>query len=193
MHKLSVAATEYPVSLEEQKQHLRVEHDDEDGYIGSLIAAATGYVESRADRQLCTATWTLKCDGFPYPSCPIELPKPPLASVTSVAYVDTAGSTQTWASSNYTVDTQSEPGSVRPVYSGTWPTARGHVNDVTITYVAGYGAASAVPEVFKHAIKLLVGHLYESREAVVVDQGFSGIVVPLGVEALIAQGEWTLR
>jgi hypothetical protein len=33
-----------------------------------------------------------------------------------------------------------------------------------VRFVAGYGTASVVPELAKAAIKLIVGHLYESRE-----------------------------
>ncbi|MBU6956017.1 head-tail connector protein [Hahella sp. HN01] len=34
-----------PISLEEAKQHLRVEHDDEDAYIETLIAVARNLAE----------------------------------------------------------------------------------------------------------------------------------------------------
>ena len=40
------------------------------------------------------------------------------------------------------------------------------MNAVTITFVAGYGAADQVPDEAKHAIKLILGHLYENREDV---------------------------
>ena len=33
------------ITLEQAKVHLRIDHDDEDGYIESLIAAAQEYVE----------------------------------------------------------------------------------------------------------------------------------------------------
>jgi len=35
-----------------------------------------------------------------------------------------------------------------------------------VTFVSGYGAAAAVPKAIKQALLLLIGHLYENREAV---------------------------
>lgn len=41
-----------PVTLEQAKTHLRVEHDDEDDYILSLISAAREYAENFTGRLL---------------------------------------------------------------------------------------------------------------------------------------------
>jgi uncharacterized phiE125 gp8 family phage protein len=42
---------------------------------------------------------------------------------------------------------------------------------VTVTFIAGYGDTAAdVPERFKQAIKLLVGHWHEHREAYVTGE-----------------------
>ena len=48
-----------PVSLLEAKQHLRVDGDDDDLLIGSLIAAARQAAETQTGRQLITARWKL--------------------------------------------------------------------------------------------------------------------------------------
>ena len=56
-------------------------------------------------------------------------------------------------------------------------------NCVTVRFVAGYGAASAVPETVKAAIKLLVGHLYEHREAVTL--GHLSRSLQYGLERLL--------
>ncbi|MCW5861278.1 MAG: head-tail connector protein, partial [Caldilineales bacterium] len=40
------------------------------------------------------------------------------------------------------------------------------LNAIHIRFEAGYGAASAVPTRYKQALKLLVGHWYENREAI---------------------------
>ena len=39
---LVTAPSYYPISLAQAKDHLRVDHTDDDGYIQALIAAATG-------------------------------------------------------------------------------------------------------------------------------------------------------
>jgi len=156
-----------PLSLTEAKAHLRVTHTAEDTLISALITAARTEVENYLGRQLITATWVLRLDEF---IDTIEVPRAPLQSVTSLAYVDTNGDSQTLeADTDYTVDVYSTPGRVVPVYGGSWPSTYGHVNDVTLTYEAGYGdAATDVPSNIIHAVRLYLGHYYEHREAFIV-------------------------
>ena len=96
------------------------------------------------------------------------MPRPPLSSVTSLKYIDTAGTQQTWSSANYIVDTSCEPGKIRLAYDVSWPDIREQYNGVEIIFVAGYGASgSSVPEVVKHSIRFKVAHWYEMREPVI--------------------------
>ena len=47
-----------------------------------------------------------------------------------------------------------------------WPTTRGHIDDVIVTFTAGYGdAAWHIPEPLRHSILLLVAHWFERRVA----------------------------
>ena len=151
-----------PIALSDARAHLRVEEDDEDAHIAGLIAAARDWAEGFTRRAFITQTWELHLDGFP--KC-IRVPRPPLQSVTSIQYVDSAGVSQTLSTSVYTVDTDAEPGLIYPAYSQTWPTTRQIPKSVTVTFVAGYGADPAdVPDPIRHAIKLHVSRLYEIRE-----------------------------
>lgn len=154
-----------PVTLEECKEHLRVDADDsaEDGYIRSLITAAREYCEIVQNRTYLSTTRTLVLDHFPS-SREIIMPYSPLSSVTSIAYIDTDGVSQTMtASTDYEVDTSHEPGRIYLAYSASWPTPRTIPNAVTITYVGGYGTAEDVPERIKLAVKMLVAHWFELR------------------------------
>ena len=65
-----------------------------------------------------------------------------------------------------------------------WPATYAASDAVRITATAGYANIQAVPEVAKHAIRLLVGHWYENREAVVT--GTISSDVGLTVEALLS-------
>lgn len=181
---LSSAPATEPVTTAELKSHLRVDSTDEDTLIASLGTAARQYVEEQTRRALVTQTWVLKLDEFPESDGEILLPRPPLVSVSSVTYVDTAGSTQTLSSSVYSVDTTDTPGRITLAYDQTWPTVRDQRNAITVTYVAGYGAASAVPDALKAAIKLLVGHWFTNREGVVT--GTIATEIPMAVDALLA-------
>lgn len=161
---ITVPATE-PVSLTETKSQLRIDSTTEDTYLGTLIAAAREYCEMFQNRAYITQTWELTLDGWP--RFPIKLPMPQLVSVTSIEYFDTANVEATWASSNYFVDADSEPGRIGLGYNISLPTTTLRaINAVKIQYVAGYGAASAVPLRTKQAILMLIGHLYENRETV---------------------------
>lgn len=186
----SQPATE-PLSTAEAKSHLRVDISDDDTLIDSYVKAARLLVERAVNRQLITATYRLKMDDFDDPryavdSRSIVIPRAPLQSVSSIQYLDTDGSTQTLASSKYTVYTDSLPGRIVLNQSEVWPAVQQQTwNTVTITFVAGYGnAASDVPETLRSAIRLLVGHFYENREAAVV--GMSAKELPLSVKSLLA-------
>lgn len=153
----------------------------EDTYLNTLITAARQHVEEVTWRALITQTWDLKLTSF---SSPIKIPRPPLVSVTHLKYYDTSSVQQTLSTDYYELDTASEPGFVRLKYNQTWPTCRGHDDDIEIRYVAGYGAASAVPRTIRHAIQLWAAQLYERREPVVV--GTITARVPDTVHALLA-------
>ena len=51
-----------------------------------------------------------------------------------------------------------------PAYDEIWPVVRCLPEAVQIRFVAGYGAAAAVPEDIKEAMLLIIGHLYAHRE-----------------------------
>lgn len=150
-------STDPIVTTAEIKEQLRIDHVDQDVFIDSLAKAAEEWVESALKRQLRTATWDLHLDCFPGL---IEIRKCPVASITSVTYTDTDGDSQTLAASNYSADLKGEPARIEEAYNTTWPSTREIFNAVTIRFVAGYGAASAVPERAKTAVKMLVDHWY---------------------------------
>ena len=66
------------------------------------------------------------------------------------------------------MDTASEPGRIVLEKDEVWPTdVLKSVNGVEVRFVAGYGAASAVPKRIKQLAYLLVGHWYVNREAMI--------------------------
>ena len=174
-----------PVRLDQAKLHMRVDHSEDDGLIVGLVTAAREQVEAMSRRALVTQTLELRLSQWPGGDC-ILLPRPPLASVVSVKYTDTAGVEQTFASTNYTAHTAPEPGGVWLKYNCSWPSAElGPGPSIAVRYTAGYGTAAAVPQRYKQAILLLAAHWYEQREAVLVS-GVQPSVVPMAVEMLCA-------
>jgi uncharacterized phiE125 gp8 family phage protein len=156
----------------------------QDTYLNTLITAARQYVDEYLWRALINQTWELRLATW---SNPIKIPRPRLQSITSgyPKYYDTASVQQTLSSDVYELDTASEPGFLRLKYGQSFPTCRGHADDILIRYVAGYGAAgSDVPQAIRHAIKLWAAQLFEHREPVVV--GTITAKVPMCVESLLA-------
>lgn len=151
-----------PVSLAEAKLHLRVDGGEDDLLIGSLITAARQAAETITHRQFITARWKLVMDAFAGQAVLIH--KSPLISVVAVEYLDMAGLVQTMPPSHYTVDAASEPARLTPIFGQTWPPTLPQIGAVSVTFDAGYGPASAVPEGIKSWIKLRVGSLYAHRE-----------------------------
>lgn len=173
-----------PVSLDEAKAHLRVTHSEEDSVIDGLITAARITVETITRRSLITQTWQLTLDDFPAGSV-IKLPHAPVISLMSVGYVDENGNEQTLANSKFWLDSKSAPAKLILRDGEVYPlTQSGRPNCVTIEYQAGYGdQASDVPAPIRHAIKLMVAHLFENPEVVSAGQL---TVIPMSLDYLLA-------
>ena len=171
---LTTPATVEPITLQQAKEHLRLDTADDDSVVGLNILAAREKAEEITNRALITQTWTWKLDRFPVSSAiALRVPRSPLSSITSIQYVDSDGVTQTWASSNYDVATPGGPrpdrGRIMPAYGEVWPTTREQMDAVTIIFIAGYGgAAEDMPANLVSAMLLHVGTLFEHRENEVI-------------------------
>lgn len=159
----TTAPTAEPLNVSQALAHLRLDDDASIDYVTALITVARQQVEDRTERTLMPSTWTLKLDAFPADGAAVELLRPPIVGVTSVAYLDAAGASQTLDPSAYVVDTASEPGRLMPV-AGVWPATQNQINAVTIVYTAGYANAAAVPAPVKQWMLLAIGDVYELRQ-----------------------------
>lgn len=176
-----------PMSRDEAKDHLHVLNDDDNDYIDSLIEVVRKKIDG-ADgylgRCLITQTWDCFLDwNFPDGDRSIEIPLGPLQSVTYIKHTDTDGVVQTVNSSVYTVDIKTARSRILPAYSQYWPSCRDIVNAVQIRGVFGHGLTDAsIPAPIKHAMKLMIGHLYENREETTT---LDLSALPQGVAALL--------
>lgn len=153
-----------------------------------LIEDAIRYVEDKTGIVLALSTWEQKQDRFPVAGCDLLIRKPPVASITSVVYVATDDSSDTWDSARYDTDLASWPGRIRPAPDYTWPTTRGNQLDaVTVTFTAGYSALANLHPAARRAINLLVSHWWYHREAV----GTFGDAVSHSLDACLYDLRWS--
>ena len=166
-----------PISLAEAKVHLRVDGSDSDTYINTLIVAARNHVENITRRRLVQQTWDYTLPEFPI--WDILLPNMPVSSVTSVSYVNSAGTTTTFTTgaspdvAKYDVVIDGPRARIFPKYNVSWPSTRLHGNAVTVRYVTGYSPSTDspmdytanIPKDLVACLKLIIGDLYENRES----------------------------
>jgi len=175
-----------PLTTAELKAHLRVDLNDEDALIAAIGVAARDYCERQTGHILCSRSMYLEAEGFPAYSGDIVLPLTPVASVTQLAWRTAAsgGSTLQVGVVNTDYRFTAALGRIRTMPSVTeWPATALISDAVQVTAVIGYANAAAVPEIAKHAIRLLAGHWYENREAVI--NGTISTDVKMTVDALL--------
>lgn len=181
---ITTEPTVEPVTATEAKAYANITHSSDDSLIESLIKAARKKCEQMCNRSFIDTSWTMYLDSFPPV---IHLTPLPLDSITSVAYLDSTGASQTLtAVTDYRISNASDgfPPRLTPAYGTSWPSTYDVTDAVTIVYKVGYGAAaSSVPDGIKTAIKMLVAHWYEYRTP-----GMAGAAVnsvPWTVEAIL--------
>ncbi|MBL4802636.1 MAG: phage head-tail connector protein [Emcibacter sp.] len=160
------APTSLPVTLQQVKAWLRLDDNESDAEILSLMFAATTRAEEITRRPFINRQYVDKLDCFPSIICPSEVF---LRSVDSIEYVDSDGADQTLVPDQYLVDLggKFKQGRIVPAYGLSWPSTRRQLSAVAITYTAGYGPDwNAVPEHVRIAICYLVGHYFHNREIV---------------------------
>lgn len=177
--RLITAPTAEPVSMDVLKDHLRVDHNDEDELLMAYLKGAREWAEGYARRAFLTQTLEMVIDDWP-PSFTLGLMRPPLQSVTSVTYYDEDNVSAVWT--DYEVDARSEPGRIH--FNSTPGTALLESGGIAVRYVAGYGSDPAlVPSTITQAVLLTVAHWYENREAINVGNIINE--APMGAKMLL--------
>lgn len=171
----TVAPAELPVLIQEVKDFLHVTGSGEDAQILTMMFEAVDLLDGPGgilNRALVTQTLTATWDRFPGAGfvygggCGVDLPLPPLRSVSSISYVDTDGAAQTLSSSVYRVlnaGAEFTRGRVELAYGQSWPSTRDQAQAVTVTFAAGFGARNAVPRRYGALIKQIVKEAFDQR------------------------------
>lgn len=167
---LSTAVATEPITLTDAKIHLRVDGTDEDTYITRLLSVVRDHAETVSLHALAPQTWKLYLDAWPGDDF-IEIPKPPLTSITSITYKDEDGDTNTLSTDVYFADTNRTPGRVVLKPDQVWPDENLYPSGaICITFVCGFAAAANVPPSAIQAMYVRLADMFENRESVVVGQ-----------------------
>ena len=152
-----------PITLTEAKAFARIDTSADDTLVTDLITAARVYAEAILNRTFVDTTYTWTLDCFPPDGGPMLFPQPALSAVTTIKYVDTNGTQQTWSSSLYDTDTKSLIGRVLPSFGQSYPAARLQMNSIETEFIGGDGNQAAQLEDTKLLMKILVTESYEKR------------------------------
>jgi uncharacterized phiE125 gp8 family phage protein len=150
--------------------------------LAALITTARVFAEEYTGRALISQTWEMALDAFPVAE--IELLKPPISSVTSVKYLDSAAVEQTMDAADYSLDDYGLRNWLLPAYDEAWPDTLDAANAVKIRYVAGYGASGAsVPAPIVQAMVLIVSQSYRAQPG--LETGLYPAMVPNAAKELL--------
>jgi uncharacterized phiE125 gp8 family phage protein len=171
-------------TLDDVKLHLRVDSTTEDPLITSLLAGAIDHFEQSTRRVLSSRSIVERLDSLP-DSRVIFLEKGPVTSVTSVTVRTLTGVSTISASDYITITGQTE---TKPLIAfkdtANLPTPDNYPGAVTVIYVS---ETTTIPESINAAIRLLVAHWYENRQAV---GPTGGNEVPLAYQSVASKYMW---
>lgn len=172
-----------PIDLSYTKTFLRVDDNEEDTLIETLIKTARHQVENNIGRALIHRTFAYR-GAVPRSVC-MTVPRPPLVNIESLALSDKDGQVVNVSSAFYVQNTAIEPGEISLVSGFAWQDFLENAQSLEIRFTAGYGPnPQDVPLPIRQAIMLLVARYFEYRERE------PGPSMPTMVDALLAPYRW---
>lgn len=174
------------IEVKTARRHCNVDDSDSDDVLAAIVGSVTDYLEAPAGiLRVCLLKQTWQQFYSCFPDDEIRLPVEPLLEVVSVEYIAAGATTWSTLSSDAWESFSDElGGGILPIDGTSWPDTANRVQAVRVTFTAGFGTkVGDVPGNITHAAKLLLGHLFENREATLV--GVVATELPLGVQALL--------
>lgn len=171
------------VQLTDMLAHLNLTAGLDDALVQDKINSAEAWIEQFTGLALLPQTRTIYFDRF---HRSLKLPVRPVQSITSITYLDDTQTQQTLASNSYIatpLNSDDNPTYLYPASGTCWPVTARVKSAVAVTVQAGYASAANVPLPLYEAIKLLVAHWYENREASLV--GITSSELPFALTDLL--------
>lgn len=181
-------AAEPVLTVEEVRTYLRLDDAETEDTINGWIASATRQAENMCGRRFSAGDYLATFDSFPSASGALRIPYTPISAITSVGYVDSDGTSQTWDAENYTVAGLDDAfsGEIYLTPEGSWPTAYSRPNAVSVVFTA------ETPPDAKSAILLFIGALDAVRANVMVEPNVSLINTRAAENLLAPYRIWAL-
>lgn len=176
----ALSAVPLVFQVAEAKQHLRVDHAEDDALIAGFIRAAQGAVERFTGQVLTPRRLRFVAAGFPALPAPLTLWREPVTAIVAVEHLGPGGvAMETVAPAAYRWTAESGD-MLMPAIGGDWPAITPGLGEaaVRVTFEAGY-EAGLCPADLSAAVKLTMAWLYANREA-----GADGDGLPGGARAL---------
>ena len=150
-----------PLEIEDLRNHLNVEHNDFDSYLRIIMSAARKSAESYINGIIADREYQYVLDDF---AGDINLPIRPVDGENiAIEYVDAEGITQ--ALTSFAVTSNFVKTTIKPAYGEDWPSVQEGYDKVTVTFTAGYLAATGeVPEDMRFAIFMIAATMFDQRE-----------------------------
>jgi len=176
---LKTPATATSISVDLVKAGKRIRHGSEDELIEFWIKAADEYVEKRANLALMQQTFVLRLRRI-LPS--VQLPRPPLKTITSIKYAAAGGTEQVLSDPNDRVRIDRM---LPTIDTGLVEQA----GTMEIEYVVGADDPEKVPAALRQATYLLAASWISSREATYNEPRIMQVAkkIEFGVDSLVKE------
>lgn len=162
-----------PLSLDEAKSHLRVDHTDDDFYIRRLIKAAKQHIEKISNYVIVSSVWAAYCDEWPSDQR-IYILKYPVTAISKIEYYASDDATEYTELAAASFD-KAEKYNPPVILLKDTPSLGDKLNAVKITFTAGHAnnITDPVPENIKQALLILINHMYDNRQDEIVGSSVS--------------------
>ena len=170
-----------PLSLDEIKDHLRIDHAHEDVLIADLLSAARQHAEHLCGQKIIMLVWRQYESSFP---CDFTVPLrvAPVRSVDFVTAFDAQGQPNLVDGSLFELVRGTEPALIK--FDREFDRTRAF-NGLEVDVTAGMGELGVdIDDAIKRAILLLIAHWYEFRGLVTPQQ--QPVSIPPGVDVLLS-------
>jgi uncharacterized phiE125 gp8 family phage protein len=170
-----------PLTLAEVRAHLRLDTEDEDALLVSLITVAREHLERETGLVLAGRAFRLCLDTWPGDGI-LTIARGPVRQVTDVTVYGGAGEPSAVDLDGHLLDGEARQARL---WLRDMPAPGRVLNGIEVDFVAGFGESGVeVPETLKRAMLLHIAAMFACRGVVPADA--QPAVVPPGYDRLVA-------